>query len=94
MDRGETFCSAEVYDPITNTWSSIGNMRSTFTLAMLLAVVKEQLYGITNNRNYPRHDPQHKIIEVYDEETDTWNISASINIPRDGVGFGVVRMLV
>ena len=29
-----------------------------------------------------------KIIEVYDDETDTWNINASRKFPIDGVEFG------
>ena len=52
-----------------------------FLFDMELAVVKGQLYGTINTIS-------RKIIEVYDEETDTWKISSSRKMPTDGVGFG------
>ena len=90
-EDGEVLRSGEVYDPNTDTWSRIDDMKSK-RFGGSLAVIKGQLVAIGGRSNWS-HTPPVSTIEVYDKETDTWRLSGSMKNPRTELGVGVVRML-
>jgi hypothetical protein len=81
----------EVYDPVTNTWTTKASM-PTPRADLSANVVNDKMYLIGGKR-YIGQDPFHKetdINECYDPATDSWSTKASLPTAAQGYGSAVV----
>lgn len=79
-----TFNSAELYDPVTDTWSftgSLASQRTSFT-ATLLTVGPNTGKVLVTGGSIRIGQIAHSSSELYDPTTETWSPAASMNSPR------------
>jgi len=79
--------SAEIYDPATNTWTSISSMKEARRdhAAVLLSGGKVLIAGGRNAT------PRLSTVEIFDPASGTWSSKAAMNSPRGtpgGAAFG------
>lgn len=78
---GETTTNtAEVYDPIANAWSSVGNL-TTARYAHTATVLENGNVFVAGGRN---GTPWLASTEQFDPTTNTWTAMSSLSIPRSG----------
>jgi N-acetylneuraminic acid mutarotase len=84
-DLASTLASAELYDPVTGTWSVTGNLNaSRFShTATLLPDGKVLAAGGFTIGSSPRPRTSLNSAELYDPANGTWSIAASLNMARD-----------
>jgi PKD repeat protein len=81
-DGSDFLNSTEAYDPGTDTWTTVTPM-STSRYDLASAALDGQLYVFGGNAGSYWDPPYVEIIEVYDPDTDTWQIDNHlINMPR------------
>ena len=73
--------TAELYDPVSRTWSITGKMITprTYHTATLLTDGKVLMVGGSNNNSIP---PTISNAEIYDPSTGLWTATASMTTPR------------
>jgi N-acetylneuraminic acid mutarotase len=71
--EGKSLSSTEVYDPSTNTWTTLASM-STARATLQIEVVDDKIYAIGGF--------DISSVEVYDPSTDKWTTLASMSKKR------------
>ena len=79
-DGTKTLSVVEVYDPNTDTWSTISDM-PTDRAAMPTCVVNEKIYVIGGGNLRNGQFSWLSTVEEYDPETDTWSTKADMPRP-------------
>ena len=80
--RGKSLSSTEVYDPSTNTWTTLASM-STVRRAFQTEVIDNKIYAIGGFDTYNLDlDNELSSVEVYDPFTDKWTTLASMSKKR------------
>jgi len=81
--NNHTLITAEIYDPITGTFTSTGNMteKRNWHRATLLDDGKVLIVGGFNS-NIPGGGTYHKSVEIYDPATGTFSSTGNMGTPR------------
>ena len=90
-DLASTLASAELYDPVTGTWSVTGNLNASriFHSASLLPEGRVLVVGgytdnwVPANGGFAASPTSLNSAELYDPATGTWSVTASLNTVRD-----------
>lgn len=69
----------DIYDPILDSWSVGGSMRTSLVMGFAAFVVNDKLYVLGGNGFF--------IVEALDLSTNSWSVKSSIPTPRNDVGY-------
>jgi len=78
---GKVLSSTEVYDPSTNTWTTLASM-SAARQAFQTEVIDDKIYAFGGCSTYNTHYILSST-EVYDPSSDTWTTLASMSTARE-----------
>lgn len=81
-------CSAEAYNPQTNTWTTVPSMSSPRSY-FGIEVVDDQLFVVGGNKS----PTTMSAVERYDEEAGMWHSAANINVCRSSLSCCVLHGL-
>ena len=86
-DGSKFLNTGEVYDPVTNTWTTIADMNSRRSRVALVSN-RGRLYAIGGYDGLCNLNT----VEVYDPVTDSWTQGSSMLLHEGGVGVGVIPL--
>ena len=85
----------QVYDPKTNTWTRLADAPTPRNSAAA-GVINGKIYVVGGRQN--QHDPEGRLrlnnlntLEVYDPETDQWQIKAAMPLAQAGLAVAVMN---
>lgn len=79
--EGKVLSSTEVYDPSTNTWTTLASM-STIRRTFQTEVIDNKIYAIGGLSTYKIDLDNELPTEVYDPATDKWRTLESMSTKR------------